>query len=349
MKVKVAQCAALFWDEGQLVWDGFLDQRQHALTPDAEALLRWFAHWRDLDSAGELSDRHEAIALRLLDAGVLVAEGSDAHDREQAVLARWGEWGPAARHFHFATRTPAGARYLNLEQDVAAMREHATLTPPPAIATSDPARPLVPLPGAEPPRADLVETLRARRSVRQFAETPVALEQLAALLRLTAGIDDVRDELGTGPSVYKSSPSAGAWHPVELHVHARRVDGLAPGAYRYAPTRDGLERFDGATDDVAIESALGGQRWLIEAPALIVFTGVIERSAWRYGMARAYRDLLIGLGHVSQTLLLGATAGGLGSVFATAISDAEVEQLVGVDPVDEIVLGVTALGHPRMR
>ena len=51
---------------------------------------------------------------------LLVAEGSDAHAREQEVLARWGEWGPAARHFHFATRTPRGTRHLSFDQDAAA-------------------------------------------------------------------------------------------------------------------------------------------------------------------------------------------------------------------------------------
>jgi SagB-type dehydrogenase family enzyme len=347
MRVKVAECAALFWDDGKLIWDGFLDHRQHALTPDAEALLRWFANWRDLDTAGELSDRHEAIALRLLESGVLVAENSEAHVREQDVLARWGEWGPAARHFHFATRTPAGTHHLSLDNDIESMREHAFLTPPPAIAVSDPQRTLVPLPAAEPATGDLVETLRARRSVREFADAPITLESLAALLRLSAGIHEVRDELGTGPAVFKASPAAGAWHPVELHVHVRNVEGLEPGAYRYSPLLDGLERFDDAPDDVEIANALGGQRWLVEAPVLIVYTGVIERSAWRYAAARAYRDLLIGLGHMSQTLLLAATASGLGSVFATAICDEDVERLVGVDPVEETVLGVTALGHAR--
>ena len=179
MRVKVAECAALFWDDGKLVWDGFLDQRQHALTPDAEVLLRWFAGWRELDSATELGDRPLGDRARLLDAGVLVAEGSEAHAASRTILReRWGEWGASARHFHFATRTPAGQRHLNPSSDVEAMREYAAVNPPPAIATSDPERALVPLPGADAGWACPTLSTRCGRGARCASSPtqPVALE-----------------------------------------------------------------------------------------------------------------------------------------------------------------------------
>jgi hypothetical protein len=37
---------------------------------------------------------------------------------------------------------------------------------------------------------------------------------------------------------------------------------------------------------------------------------------------------------------------GLGAVFATAVCDEDLEQLIGVDGTAEILLGVTALGRP---
>ena len=344
MRVKVAECATLFWADGRLVWDDYVGHRQYALTEESEAVLRWFATWRELDSAQDLGDRARAVAGRLLEAGALVAEGSDEHLAEERLLARWGVWGSAARHFHFAARTPAGTRYAGLADDAAEMFDRARDVPPPAVAKTHPDRPVVRLDGAgEAAPAALLETLYARRSTRRFAPEAVSLGELGALLQVAGGIVD-SEHNAAGTAVFKTSPSAGAIHPVELYVVARDVDGLERGVYHYAPTRGGLEALDRRAD--ADAAMLGGQPWLADAPALLVYTAVIERSQWRYETGRAYRDVLIGLGHVSQTVLLTATSMGLGSVFATAVSDGELETLIGCDPVDELVLGVAALGRP---
>lgn len=351
MRVKVSECATLFWDEGRLVWDDYMRQRQHALTAESEVLLRWFATWRDLESARELGERSLAVARRLLEAGILVAEDSEEHAAEQRLLARWGAWGGSARHLHFAARTPSGSRYLSPADDLGEMRARAEDEPPPPVASSSEGRPLIALDGdvaddGHWARPRMVDALRHRRSTRRFAREPIALDELATLLRLAAGIVDRLPDTGGGPGVLKTSPSPGAWHPVELYVEARRVDGLAPGVYHFAPTRGGLEDLDRAPLGEAAPSALGGQAWLADAPALILYTGVLERAQWRYRSARAYRDLLIGMGHVSQTVLLTASAMGLGAVFATAVCDEDLEHHVGCDGVNEILLGVSALGRP---
>jgi SagB-type dehydrogenase family enzyme len=351
MKVKVAECAALSWHGGKLVWDDYLTHRQYALAEESERVLRWFSNWRELDTVRELGDRSHAVATRLLEAGPLIAEGSAEHRAEVEVLARWGTWGSAARHFHFAARTTAGTRYVTLEDDATTMRERAREDPPPAIAKTHPDRPLVPLAPATPddgawPRAGLLDALYGRRSTRRFASEPLELGELAAVMQVAGGIVDSVPGDGTGPAVFKTSPAAGAWHPVELYVEARRIDGVAPGVYHFAPTRGGLEALDRPPLGQAAAAALGGQPWLADAPALILYTAVIERAQWRYETGRAYRDILINLGHVSQTVLLTATALGLGAVFATAVCDDALERLIGCDPVEELVLGVAALGRP---
>jgi SagB-type dehydrogenase family enzyme len=147
--------------------------------------------------------------------------------------------------------------------------------------------------------------------------------------------------------VFKTSPSAGARDPVELYVHVDRVTGLEPGTYHFAPGRGGLEAIGPAAAPDALADAVGGQPWLARAPALLIYTAVLERSAWRYDNRRAYRDVVLGLGHTSQTALLVATAIGLGAVTATAVNEEALERLLGCDPAAEPVLAVTALGRPR--
>ena len=354
MRVKVAESASLFWDEGKLVWDDYVGHRQHALSVESERVLRWFSDWRELDTIRALGDEYLGIAERLIEAGVLIAEDSAEHAIEQRVLAHWGAWGPAARYLHFASRTLTGARFLSAAEDAAEMRTqayaHAQAGAMPALAKTYPDQPVIALPTARPddsawPARNLLDALYGRRSTRRFAPTALTLEQLGAILQVAGGFVDVLEQ-AAGPAALKTSPSAGALHPVELYVHAVSVDGLAPGAYHFAPTRSGLEELGGGAGEKRPLTALGGQPWLAEAPALVLYTAVIERLQWRYRTPRAYRDLLIGLGHLSQTVLLMSCAMGLGAVFATAVCDEDLEQLIGVDATAEILLGVTALGRP---
>jgi SagB-type dehydrogenase family enzyme len=354
MRVKVAEATALFWDQSRLVWDDYIAHRQHALSAESERVLRWFIDWRELESVDELGDQYLAIAERLLDTGVLIAEDSNEHAVEQRVMANWGPWGPAARYLHFASRTSAGTRFLSAAEDAATMQQQAfassqaEATPPPAKSYPD--QPLIPLPADLPDDSAwrsrrLLHALHGRRSTRRFTAEPVSLDDLGAILWVAGGFVDLLEH-APGPAALRTSPSTGALHPIEMYIDASSVDGLNPGVYHFAPTRRGLEDLDRGAAGKRTSSAVGGQPWLSEAPVLILYTAVIERLQWRYRSPRAYRDLLIGLGHLSQTVLLLATAMGLGAVFATAVCDEELELLLGIDGTSEILLGVAALGHP---
>ena len=350
-KVKAASCAVMFWQDGKLIWDDYLRHEQLALTVESQRVVRWFADWKDLTSAHSLGWRAHDVAARLLDAGVLISRDSVHDHAEQRVLAEWGAFGPAARYFHFAARTDTETRYMDSAADRAHFAEKARTDPPPPVAKTYPDRKLLPLNANQVndeswTRLALLDALRERRSVRRFTSEPVSLAAVTDLLRLTGGIIDAFDDPQLGTTLQKSSPSAGGRTPLELYLYANRVDGLDPGLYHFAPTRSGLEAIGPAIADDVRLAAVGGQPWLADGAALIIHTAVIARTRWRYETRRAYRDILLELGHVSQTLLLTAAALGLGAVFATAVQDEAVERLLGVDFTAELALGVTSIGRP---
>jgi SagB-type dehydrogenase family enzyme len=307
--------------------------------------MRWFGTWRELES---IDPELLPIARQLAEAGVLIEEDTPAHHTESHVMANWQGW-YAGAHLHYSTRTELGHRYLVPDEEMEATRRKAERYPPPPLLKSYPDSALVPVPEGLPddgrwPRNRLLDALYSRRSIRQMADLPISLEELGAILQVAAGVVKQPVDPLLGPAIFKTSPSAGARNPVELYVHARRVDGLKEGLHHFAPSRSGLEEIGPPLCHDDLLEAVGGQQFLAEAPVLLLYTAVLERTQWRYEGSRGYRDILIGLGHVSQTVLLTATGLGLASVFATALCDAALETQLGCSS-GEIVLGVTAIGR----
>ncbi len=351
VEVKAAEYGVLFFRRGRLIWDDYLHQMQYALTPQAQQVLRHFADWQELSTVGAFGDDAVDVAQRLIDTAVLLRRGSAEHEAERAMLAEWGDFGPATRHHHFAARTDGSARYVDIAEDEQYFRAKARRDPPPAPAKTYPDRPLiafsdVPMDDKPWPRPRLLDALTTRRSTRKFAAQPVSLDTLDTLLRLTAGPVAVLNDPDLGPILFKTSPSAGARTPLELYIYANRVEGLPVGLYHYAPTRTGLENLGRVAAAGELEAIFAGQPALATAPVLVMHTAVIARTRWRYQSRRAYKDILIEAGHVSQTLLLATTAAGLGAVFMTAVCEEPLEGLLGCDSLAEIPIGVTALGHP---
>ncbi|ONI86195.1 nitroreductase [Saccharothrix sp. ALI-22-I] len=352
MRAKVAEHATLFYQDGAVVWDDYLHHRQFAISETAELLCRKFTEFTDVEALLAPLGEADRVALRkvldeLIEAGVLIVEGSPRHDEERRLLAGWRAWGPSARHFHFASRTLADASFQGSEEHDAVLDAKLAAAPPPAPFRSL-GRTAVLLPPLEgSPKwasAGLLDVLLARRTTREFGASALSLTRVSELLGVLAGPSPVRSRIGRSGTVFKTSPSGGGRHPVEVYAHVRGVEALEPGWYHYDGLAHALEPIGVAWGPDEMAAAAGDQDWVGQAPLVLAYTGVLERTRWRYDTSRAYRVVQMDVGHLSQTAYLVATAMGFGIGFTAALRDELVERALGCDAYHEVVLGLSALG-----
>lgn len=102
----------------------------------------------------------------------------------------------------------------------------------------------------------------------------------------------------------KTSPSAGARHPLEAYVAALRVRGLPRGLYHYSPDTHLLELLRKGCRPGQFGSYLAGKSWYGSASALMFMTAVFERNQWKYPDSAAYRTVILDAGHNVPDVLL---------------------------------------------
>ena len=203
----------------------------------------------------------------------------------------------------------------------------------PAIALPDPA-------AIEIGRIDLREAIERRRSLRAYDERAFSLEELSFLLWSTQGVRESVPDRAT----FRTVPSAGARHPFETVVFARRVDGLNEGLYQYRAIEHRLIELPTPSDvgDRMTAACLGQE---IVRTNAVTFLWIADsvRMTWRYG-ERGFRYLHLDAGHVCQNLYLAAEAIGAGACAIGAFDDDEVNGLVGLDRPDRFAVYLAAVG-----
>lgn len=175
------------------------------------------------------------------------------------------------------------------------------------------------------PRADgglsVERALHQRRTVRDFGRTSLPLQQAGQLLWSAQGITH-----GDG---LRTAPSAGALYPLQLYLVAGNVTGLPPGIYRYEPERHRLRRVSAGDRRAQVAQAALEQSWIAQAPAIVVFGAIEQRTTRKYG-SRGIGYVHIEVGHAAQNLLLQAEALGLGAATVGAFDDGSVAKLIGM-------------------
>jgi SagB-type dehydrogenase family enzyme len=154
-------------------------------------------------------------------------------------------------------------------------------------------------------------------------------EELAHLLRIGAGLHPRRRE-----PHYRTFMSAGALHPVELYV------ATGAGLFHYHPGEGALRPLR-EEDPRAALSLAAAEPELAAARVVLVVTGILWRTAWKYG-ARGWRHIFWDAGAMLANLL--ALAAGAEPQLLTAFVDAEVAGALGLERPRESAVALLGVG-----
>lgn len=303
------------------------------------------SQWQALD---ELERIHPPPVLEALrEKALLVVEGSHAAARDERV--RDTHWRAPAAAMHYSSRwqgVDTEAALQSLPED--ALRDHLGAAPPPVRERTPPTG-RVPLPQA---RATALDGLLDRRvTCRNFDRTrSLSLADFSSVLYRVYGARALTEYAPGVHLLKKGVPSAGGLHPTEAYLLVQRVDGVPTGLYHYHPVDHALEplrALDAAEAATLARRFVAAQAWFVDAHVMVMPTSRFGRTFWKYrNHPKAYRALILDVGHLSQTAYLAATELGLGAFVTAAINEVDIEEAFGLDPLEEGPLAVTGFG-PR--
>jgi SagB-type dehydrogenase family enzyme len=187
------------------------------------------------------------------------------------------------------------------------------------------------------------EVLFGRQTARGFGSGPIRLPQLAKILLLSYGVN--RSNEGSHfPRPFRVIPSGGALYPLEIYVHARRVEGIAPGLYHYDPEDHVFDVLRPRDESELIIPHFIQQDLAQDAAAYIFVSAVFVRSTFKYG-DRGYRFILFEAGHLAQNATLTAQEMGLATTNIGGYSDRAVDRYLGFDGLNESAIYIMLIGQ----
>ncbi len=214
-------------------------------------------------------------------------------------------------------------------------------------------RNLIRLPPYETLRAPLGPVIRSRRSVRRFSGKAVTLSELSTVLFHGGGISGSMQVTNVPPTVslggkdtldLRTVASGGGLYPVDLCILALNIAELPPGAYRFLPKHQALQRCGAAEVPPPLESL--AQFGEIEAGKSGFLLGYIYNQ---FENARKYGDAglayaLIEAGGIAAHVHLACTALGLGSCDVGSFVKTRFERLFDADGLSQHLIHLTVVG-----
>jgi SagB-type dehydrogenase family enzyme len=197
------------------------------------------------------------------------------------------------------------------------------------------------LPDPSPfPLQEIWTFISLRRSRRNFIDRPLTQKQISLLLWATQGIT-----FRTNFFEFRATPSAGGLFPIETYLVINHVENLASGIYHYKVKEHALEKLkEDKYYPFQLASAALNQDLIAQCGVTFIWTAVIPRTKWKY-RERCYRYIYLDAGHIGENLYLAAEALGLGCCTIGAFYDEEINQLIGIDGIDETVVYLGVIGN----
>ena len=209
-----------------------------------------------------------------------------------------------------------------------------------------PGAPRIALGQSVPERLRVFHALtRTRRSHRQYQGLPLARNDFDALLYTACGVTGAMQWAGREVKL-RAYPSSGALYAVEIYPVVFQVEGLDRAVYHYCAVENALEVVRPGIDPACfVAAALPVEREMVAgAAALFCLVGFFPRHERKYGEG-GYRMMVAEAGHISQNLILAATASGLSARPFGGVFDDLVNHDLGLDAAEEQFLLAVLVGH----
>jgi SagB-type dehydrogenase family enzyme len=214
-------------------------------------------------------------------------------------------------------------RYKYLEPSA----QQKGLAPPALQADFSEGDERIELPSVENIGGRVQKIIEQRRSLRQYSQKSLTLQELSYLLWCTQGVKQAEAGLHT----FRTVPSAGARHTFETFVLVNRVKGLKNLLYQYIALEHKLAVVS-RDDRIAEKITFGclGQKIITTSAAAFIWIADVKRMTWRYGQ-RGYRYILLDAGHICQNLYLAAESIDCGACAIGAFDDDVMNETLGLD------------------
>jgi SagB-type dehydrogenase family enzyme len=221
---------------------------------------------------------------------------------------------PLIERIHAATKLNTEATIPSFGQPQVSGRGEVSL--PPQVSTS----------------LSFGDVVRTRRSALDFrgGRESISFPQLATLLSTTK--EHFFADFATARFIH-------------LYLYVHRVEGLAPGVYRYWPEHAELEKIKEGDQRLVAAALSLGQDLAGNACVAFSMIGDFENAASRYG-DRGYRYVHFEAGAIGQRMYLAAEALGLGATGIGAFFDEQVNRYLSLAPELGQVIYHFAIGYP---
>jgi hypothetical protein len=173
-----------------------------------------------------------------------------------------------------------------------------------------------------------ISTILKRRSVRSFSDQSVDFATFSSIL-LEATVD-IREAQASqmGDSFFLLN-SFYAWTVIYVYVQA--VDGVKTGLYFFDVEVSSLVFVHDDIDNSKVARLIQGQSWISGGGFCLLIGAQWDRYAWIYRHSRAYINLLIQAGELSEEFILASYKRGLGGWLTPAVDENLANELCLID------------------
>ena len=186
------------------------------------------------------------------------------------------------------------------------------------------------------------DVLESRRSLRNYDDAPLTVNQLGEFLYRSARIQNVSED---GTVSFRPSPGGGALHELEIYPVVDLCKGLEPGLYHYNPLNHELYKVADQNPYVQLLVRVAQITAQAEKPpqVLLIIAARFQRMQHKY-QSVTYSVILKNVGALYQTMYLVGTAMGLAPCGLGGGHADLFTKAAGTDYLEETSVGEFILG-----